>query len=248
MRQLNSSNSLILILLCTLAFNSFAGDKDRGMHPGKGRFRGNERSERPGRVQVGDAGYSGNGCPSGTMRAVFAPDNLSFTLLFDQFIAQTDVTGNAHRDIMSCNLILPIDIPENMQMEITRVDYRGFVGLPAGSRARLVSVFNFLGKGGDRDRINLHFDFQGPVTDAYEISTDAMNQTGQLAQSEVSPCGGHVGLRVMTRLVLMSRSKTDNASITLDSIDGSSNAVYYVNWKQCTQGQTNADHGRGRGN
>lgn len=220
---------IVLVSLLSLSVSALAADRERGFKRGRFHQRGNERSERVNNLAVGNAIHSGNACPQGTMRAVFAPDNLSFTLIFDQFIADVAENKRGRRDVMTCDTLIPVQIPTGMQMEITRVDYRGFVSLPDRARARLHSVFNFRGRGGDRDRINLRYEFQGPVMDNYEISSDVMNGG---AQTETSPCGGNSQLRIMTQLNVVSPGKQP-ASATVDSIDGAAHAVYYVNWRRC---------------
>lgn len=217
----------ILTLVLTVGFASQAlADRDRDFRRGQPRWAGNERSERVRALATGQPVYGGSGCPEGTMNVAFAPDFLSFTILFDQFVAQTSPDTKQRRDLMTCNAVIPIDIPKGMQMEITRVDFRGFVGLPEGSRANLHSVFNFLNRGRDGSRMNMRFQFAGPVMDNYEISSDVL-------ETEVSPCGGPVRLRVVNQLKVVSRAKGPAATATIDSIDGASNAVYYVNWRAC---------------
>lgn len=226
---------LALLISLLMPSPSFARDRDKNFNKGNGRpWRGNEHSERPGRVPVGRTTSGGNGCPAGTMSAVFAPDNLSFTILFDQFVATTQGTGGEKRDVVACDALIPIELPPNMQMEITRVDYRGFVLLPdQRSKARLHTLLNFRGPGGDRDRINLRFNFDGPVQDNYVITTDLLNGGGQAPNPEVSPCGGTTQLRVFNQLVIQSPTPNSQAQATIDSIDGQANAVYHVNWRRC---------------
>lgn len=215
--------SLLLILL----FLNFANaqERERPFRPGKGVRRGNENSERVSAIRTGQVSFGGNGCPDGSMRAVFAPDNLSFTLLYDNFVATVDPATLGKRDVMTCDVLIPIEIPMGMQMEITRIDFRGFVALPDKVKAQLQTVFNFRGRGGDGQRLSLINRFQGPVMDNYEITADAV--------SESSPCGGSTTLRATTQLKVISQNKAETSTITLDSIDGSSNAVYFVNWKKC---------------
>lgn len=201
-------------------------EREKVFRPGRSVARGNERSERVDRIRTGDLVHAGSGCPEGTMRAVFAPDSLSFTLLFDNFIAETVPGVKQTKDVMQCEALIPIEIPEGMQMEITRVDFRGFAALPhRGAWAQLHSVIQFRGVGGDLDRMNLRYQFMGPLMEDYEISADNV--------SEISPCGGTTTLRTMTQLRLVNNARHEATSITLDSIDGSSNAVYYVNWRKC---------------
>ncbi len=240
--------ALSISLLFILPSYSFAGDRDKNFGKGRGGHqRGNERSERPGRVPVGQPQSGGNGCPAGTMRVVFAPDNLSFAILFDQFVASAQVTGGDRRDVMTCNALIPIELPANMQMEITRVDYRGFISLPdAQSRAKLHALYNFRGRGGDRDRMNLRFDFTGPGQDNYVITTDLLNGGGANPNPETSPCGGQTVLRVYNQLTVVSRNPNAQAQATIDSIDGQANAVYYVNWRACS-GRADNNEGRNGG-
>ena len=225
MKQKLSLQMLTLVLTLGFASQAFA-DRDREFRKGRPRWAGNERSERVRSIVTGQPAYGGSGCPAGTMNVTFAPDFLSFTILFDQFVAETSPDTKQRRDLMTCNAVIPIDIPKGMQMEITRVDFRGFVGLPGGSRANLHSVFNFLNRGRDGSRMNMRFQFAGPVMDNYEISSDVL-------ETEVSPCGGPVRLRVVNQLKVVSRAKGQAATATIDSIDGASNAVYYVNWRAC---------------
>lgn len=233
----------IAALFIGLTFaNQALADKDRDFRRGRPRWTGNERSERVRDARAGQASFAGNGCPQGTMQVSFAPDFLSFSILFDQFVAELTPENRQRRDVMNCEALIPMEIPEGMQMEITRVDFRGFVALPEGTRANLNSVFSFKTRdrnrrfGGDGSRINLRYAFEGPVIDNYEISTDVLNDSGRpAAQTEVSPCGGSVRLRVMNQLKIVAPRKgvTEASTVTIDSIDGTANAVYYVSWRSC---------------
>jgi hypothetical protein len=226
------------LVLMAVSLESFAQGlplqgRDRDMRPGRPIRRGNERSVRPDRnVGPGVLTYSGNGCPQNTMRVAFAPDNLSFSVLFDNFVAKTEAANPIQRSAISCDAVVPIQIPDNMQMEITRVDFRGFVALPANTRALLQSTFNFVGRGSDRDRLGLRYNFAGPVMDNYEISSDVLQPNERAQSTEISQCGGTVLLNIRSQLRLLANSQ--DATVTIDSIDGSANAVYYVNWRQCS--------------
>lgn len=221
----------ILVVAPVQSVYAMGRDRERPLRPGRPQRRGNEASQPVSQVTLGTPVYGGSGCPQGSMRAVFAPDNLSFSLLFDQFIAEVVDPANAKKDTMSCDLLIPIQIPEGMQMEITRVDLRGFANLPNRGRGVLHSVFNFRGRGGDGDRMNLRFNFQGPLVDNYELSSDVMTS----GDAETSPCGGAFNLRVLNELKVQTPRKGEPASLTLDSVDGTTEAVYFVNWRQCSQ-------------
>lgn len=245
MRFFGIRSSAILVLsslmLSPISATAVPAERERAFRRDRGRFRGNERSTRPGRIVPGQLRHGGNGCPEGTMRVIFAPDGLSFTILFDRFVAGTGSVEGGQRGAMSCDAVLSMNIPENQQMEITRVDYRGFVSVPAGGKGALSSMFNFVeqsrgargtGQWRDRDRILIRYVFSGPQAENYEISTGAMNEGNGLSQTEVSPCGGEARLRIRNA-VRVTAPPGQEAQLTIDSIDGSSNAVYFVNWREC---------------
>lgn len=223
----------------------------RGHRP---RERGNERSERVRNVPVGQLSYGGNGCPAGTTQVSFAPDNLSFSILFDNFVAETNPSARQPRDVMRCNLVIPLDIPEGLRARITRVDYRGFVGIPAQGSAKLRSMYSFTmkrrGPRNDPERegeqIFLTETFRGPIMEDYFLSSDVMQD-----QDIVSPCGGPTRLRINNEIVIQSRDRTQESRVTIDSIDGTGNTIYYLNWERCTDtsddGTNNRTPGRGDG-
>ncbi len=239
--------SALLVISALMLVGLLAESREREANFRRGRPQrfGNENSQRVKQLTVGEPTYGGNGCPQGTMRVAFSPDYLSFSILFDQFVAETGAgaaNGPVPRrrpqiksDNIICNTLIPIHIPDGMQMEITRIDYRGFSALPDRSNGFLNSIVNFRGPGGDGDRLILKYNFKGPIVENYEISTDQSSN----GNSELSPCGGKTQLRISNQLWITTRSKTETASLTLDSIDGSSNATYYVNWRAC---KANSDH------
>ncbi|MBC7370616.1 MAG: DUF4360 domain-containing protein [Bdellovibrionaceae bacterium] len=214
-----------LILACVAE----AGDRERPMRRGRPDRRGNEASQVVSQITVGVPSYGGNACPQGSVKAVFAADNLSFSLLFDQFVAEVTDPAAAPRDSISCDVLIPIQVPEGMQMKITRVDLRGFSSLPEWGRGFLHSVFNFRGRGGDGDRMNLRFAFAGPIAENYELSSDTLTP----GDSEISPCGGAFQLRILNQLRIQIPQRGSQATLTLDSVDGTSEATYFVGWQSC---------------
>lgn len=229
----------VIMFMCTSLLVTSLGSvaEEREFRPGRGGSkRGNENSQRVRNVRVDRPQHAGNGCPEGTMRVVFAPDNLSFTVIYDQFIAELKGEGGAPRDRMQCQMVLPVEIPEGQQMEITRVDYRGFAGLPEGTQAALHSIVGFQSRGNINSGKTLRYTFTGPLMDTYEISTGAMNEDKRgRGKRDVSPCGGVAQLRIANQLTVRSRGQQREGMITLDSIDGSQNMIYHINWTSCSE-------------
>jgi hypothetical protein len=249
-----------------------AGDpveKQRGWRRGRpsdqGRGqRGNESSERPKRpAQFGrperdrnredkenQREQATNGCPDNTMSIAMAPDNLSFSVLYDQFIAKTQASqrGQGGRQtLVRCLARVPIDIPDGMRMAITRIDYRGYANVPAGSVASLRSAYAFVGansfigmrpdngrgRGGPNRGmgdaiVNFDYNFSGPVDEEYLLSSTAFTE-----KDAVSPCGGSAVLALRNVLRIRNQKPAD-ATVTVDSMDGKGELVYYVRWESCT--------------
>ncbi|MBK9323292.1 MAG: DUF4360 domain-containing protein [Bdellovibrionaceae bacterium] len=220
---------LLAFSILALSVMADAAERERPLRSGRPNRRGNENTQVVTQVVVGAPVYGGNGCPQGSMRVVFSPDNLSFSLLFDQFIAEVVDPSASPKDVMACDVIIPLQIPNDMQMTITRIDFRGFSALPERARGVLHSMFNFRGRG-DGDRMNLRYIFNGPLMENYELSSDALAP----GETETSPCGGAFQLRILNQLRIHTARKGEPASITLDSVDGSSEATYFVNWQACS--------------
>ena len=220
----------------------------RGLRKGVGGRNGNENSMKPGRLPgVGPiekdiqrekdenkVERAKNGCPEGSYALTFAPDGLSFSLLFDRFVAQTSPSQVI--DVMRCHLIVPVDVPENTRMTITRIDYRGFVKVPVGGIGVLRAAYSFQGKrngsGPGNSRaysVNFRqiFEPREWVGDQnYILSSDAF--TDRQATSE---CGGVNNLRISNTLRVQGAGQ--DAMLTLDSMDGVGELKYFVSYERC---------------
>src|SRR5262245_58447951 len=80
------------------------------------------------------AAASQNGCPPGTYSIVNAPDGSALSILFDDFSIAASGARAARK---SCNLQIPLNLPEGYTLGVYRVDYRGFSRLSSGQSAQL---------------------------------------------------------------------------------------------------------------
>ncbi len=78
--------------------------------------------------QLGQAAYSGSGCPPGTAAVVLSPNGSEISVLFDQFSLQQDATVN--RSVATCDIEVPMTVTPGYLVETTYVDYRGFANIP----------------------------------------------------------------------------------------------------------------------
>ena len=76
-------------------------------------------------LQLGYPGYGGNGCPQGSASVSLSPDSQQLSVLFDSY---TVATGgiNPRVDRKSCNLSIPVTVPNGYSVSVIQVDYRGF--------------------------------------------------------------------------------------------------------------------------
>jgi hypothetical protein len=218
-------------------------DIERNWRKGTPNRRGNENSTRPPSIprlggirrdeererrdNVSDPATTG--CPNGSFNVTFAPDGLSFSVLFDNFVASTAATSAANNKntTLRCHLVIPMEIPMGMKMLITRIDYRGFASLPQNSTGVLRSTFAFK-KSGEAHNVNLNYQFAGPTNENFVISSDVLSD-----QQAVSNCGGLNNLRVSNVLRIKNKKPAD-AMLTLDSLDGAAEQlVYFVSYSPC---------------
>src|SRR3954467_15421199 len=84
-------------------------------------------------ISLGGPGYGGTGCPSGSVSTTLSPDAKSLSLLFDSY--QTEAGGDTGKtfDRKSCNIAIPVHVPQGLSISVLAVDYRGYNNLPLGA-------------------------------------------------------------------------------------------------------------------
>jgi len=173
-------------------------------------------------IQLGIPGYGGTGCPANTASVTLSPDQKELSILFDQYTVEA---GNGRTmDRKSCNLSIPVHVPQGYSISLFQVDYRGFTSLPAGARGQFNAEYFFAGSRGVRASKS----FFGPTSDMYDF-------TNHLAAEALvwSACGDSVNLRVNTSMLVQTNRRQEQASATVDSADVSAAIVYHVQWRQC---------------
>lgn len=177
----------------------------------------------PNDIQLGQPAYGGNGCPAGSASAVLSPDNKSLSILFDQFIVEAG-GANGTMNRKSCNIAIPVHVPQGYSLSIIAVDYRGYVSLPDQARARMTAEYFLAGSIGPRfDKM-----FVGRTDTDYTFSNDIG------VQAQVwSPCGADTTLRVNAAMLVQTNRYRDAAMATVDSADFKSGLIYKFQWKTC---------------
>lgn len=176
-------------------------------------------------INLGVPGYGGNGCPANSASVTLSDDKKSLSIIFDQFIVEA---GGMNKTIerKTCNIAIPVHVPQGFSISIIDVDYRGYVSLPSQASARLTAEYFLAGSLGPR------FDktFVGKTDTDYTFN----NAIGIQAQIW-SPCGADTILRVNAAMLVRTNRYRDEALATVDSADFKAGMLYKLQWKRCSR-------------
>lgn len=173
-------------------------------------------------IRLGQPAYGGTGCPAGSASVTVSPDASSLSILFDNYVAEAG--SGRSMDRKSCNISVPVSVPNGYSVAVIQVDYRGFNFVPRGGMSRFDAEYFWAGARGPR----ISRTFMGPVNDSYTISD------GLIASTMVwTPCGADVNLRVNTSMMAKSNARGEQTLATVDSADISSGLIYHLQWRRC---------------
>ncbi|MBD2594509.1 hypothetical protein BCD64_08280 [Nostoc sp. MBR 210] len=165
------------------------------------------------KVEILGAGYGGNGCPEGSASVNVSPDGQELSILFDQFIALGNKSSERRK---SCNLSIPIKVPQGFQISLYDADYRGYVA--PGTTGRLRAEYFFAGQ-------------RGPVLSrTFRGETDYNVRDQLVTVADVwSRCGDSVNMRVNAAM-----TASGAGMATVDSFDlAHRGLVYHIKYRQC---------------
>jgi hypothetical protein len=175
-------------------------------------------------LRLGQPIYGGTGCPAGSAAATLSPSEDAISILFDQYWVEAGGVTTKNLDRKSCNVAIPVYVPQGYSVAIFSIDYRGFVNLPSGSYAALDSEYFWAGI---RGPIMRREGF-GPLNTDYVLRDEVRTET-----LVWSPCGQSINLRVNTSLQVKTNSRFEQTLATVDSADITSGLVYHLQWRNC---------------
>jgi hypothetical protein len=174
-------------------------------------------------ISLGQPGYGGTGCPSGSVSATLSPDSKSLSLLFDSYLVQAGGDSGKSFDRKSCNIAIPVHVPQGLSISVLAIDYRGYNNVPAGANSQFNVEYFFAGSRGPSFTKN----YNGPLDENYLIHNQLT------AQSVVwSPCGADVNLRTNSSIRVTTKANKQ-ALATVDSEDVNAAIVYQLQWQKC---------------
>lgn len=175
-------------------------------------------------IYLGTPSYGGTGCPGGSASFSLSPDAQSLSMLFDRYVVEAG--GNTGMDLnrKTCNISVPVHVPQGISIAIFKIDYRGFNALPYGAYSQFNVEYFFAGNQGPTYRKT----FKGSLQDNYLI-------TNNLAAGSIvwSPCGKDVNLRVNSSMLAHTNTKKESTMATVDSADLKSGLIYHMQWRRC---------------
>jgi hypothetical protein len=174
-------------------------------------------------ISLGIPGYGGSGCPSDSVSATLSPDAKALSLLFDEYIVQAGGETGKTLDRKTCNVAIPVHVPQGRSVSVLAVDYRGFNQLPKGARSQFSVEYFFAGTRGPAFAQT----FRGPQEEDYLITNDIV------ADAMVwSACGEDVILRTNSS-IRVNTVRGQEAMATVDTQDVKAAIVYQLQWRTC---------------
>lgn len=175
-------------------------------------------------LRLGVPGYGGTGCPAGSASVTLSPDETALSILFDQYVVEAGNTNGRTVDRKSCNVTIPVQVPQGYSVSIFKVDYRGYNLVPRGGSARFDAEYFWAGSRGPR----LSKVFNGPQNNNFSITDELLATT-----LVWTPCGASVNLRVNTSMMVRTNAAQDQTMSMVDSADVSSGMLYHIQWRRC---------------
>lgn len=174
-------------------------------------------------ISLGQPGYGGTGCPGGSVSATLSPDAKSLSILFDQYQVEAGGTTGKTFDRKSCNIAIPVHVPQGLSISVLAIDYRGYNNVPVGGSTNFNVEYFFAGSRGPV----FNKTFSGPLDSDYLIHNELT-----AAATVWSACGVDVNLRTNSGIRVTTRNNKQ-ALATVDSEDVNAAIIYQLQWKKC---------------
>ena len=178
-------------------------------------------------IRLGEASMRGSGCPLGSADVVLSPDSQELSILFSDYYVEAEPNDKGRRASSargSCNIAVPISLPQGLSVSLLEIDYRGFINLPKKSSARFRADYFFAGDEGPV----MQKEFKGPDFDDFLVDNDL-----NLAAIVWSECGAEVNLRANTSLSIRNSNKFEYADAGIDTTDIKAGIIYHLRFRQC---------------
>jgi hypothetical protein len=179
----------------------------------------------PSKVTINSISYGGTGCPQGSVGSFISDDRLTFTIIFDSFVASIGPGIPITSSRLNCQLNINLQYPSGFQYSVLGTEFRGYAGLDAGVTGVQSANYYFSGSAAQASTSTT---FTGPTTGDYLISDNI-----PFTSTIWSPCGAALPLNVNSQVRLTSTNPQATGLMTEDSIDGKVTFIVGVQWQSC---------------
>lgn len=177
------------------------------------------------KISLGEPAYGGSGCPAGSASITLTSDGSTMSVLFDSFAAEAGNTTGRRVDRKSCNLRVPVRVPQGYSVALIGVDYRGFNAIPGnGAYNDFRAEYFYAGSRGPVFQKR----FMGPQADSFHINN-------KLIASNLiwSQCGKEVIFSINASATSMANAQMQQTMMIVDSIDIEAGILYHFQWRRC---------------
>jgi len=183
----------------------------------------------PGQVTIEKTGYSGNGCPQGSVSTLLSPDKSVVTFGFDSFQATIGPRNNPNDKQKNCQLHLGLRYPSGFQVSVMSATYHGYVRLDPGVSGNFISSYYFSQDAGRT--ASTRTTLSGPAYVNGQTYTKQDNI--QTASMVWSPCGANGLLNINNRIALTSQNPQGAGEISNDDATIKFQQKLYLSWRRC---------------
>jgi len=204
----------------------------------------------PGQVTIEKTGYSGNGCPQGSVSTLLSPDKSVVTFGFDSFQATIGPNSNPNEKQKNCQLHLGLRYPQGFQVSVMSATYHGYVRLDPGVSGNFISSYYFSQDAGR----TVSYSYIPTLYSLYiyaNAKCQAMTRTtlsgpayvnGQTytkqdnietASMVWSPCGANGLLNINNRIALTSNNRQSAGEMSNDDATIKFQQKLYLSWRRC---------------
>lgn len=176
--------------------------------------------------------YAGTGCPAGSVSVSLSPDQKTLSLLFDQYVIRAGGDTGAARGLGQCQVRMPFNVPDGYQVQVVKIDYRGFAFVPRNGQVRVQANLGHeertvrRGLGGMK-RLRRGFELRGPADENFILSSVIQGPSW-------SPCGQSFTLVSDSSVQAASNPQLEEVFSALDSADAVAEPLRIsFRWKRC---------------
>lgn len=185
----------------------------------------------PTQVTIERTGYSGNGCPQGSVSTLLSDDKSVVTFGFDSFQAAIGPNVNPNNKQKNCQLHLDLRYPSGFSFSVLQATYHGYVRLDDGVNANFIASYYFSQDASHT--ATTRSTLRGPEFANGKTYTKSDNV--ETSATVWSPCGANGILNVNNRIALTANSVNGTGEISNDDATLKFTQKLRITWRRCNQ-------------